>query len=207
MKTSVISERLIPHFGHRGGESFIWNSIWWWTENKLSTSVVRFTDVHRTVLCVWQKTNTSTCFIHRRISHIHTHTKWIGRKQHSNLSRCPVTLLLTGPQNRSTIKVKSMSITLLINSTLYPGSVFWGELQSLVINLIYENWLVIEYQYTALWTDESTESIWCFEISATWSKLVEKHGQSDFFVLIPSHSQCVWPLSLWYCTWNLTLHW
>lgn len=69
-------------------------------------------------------------------------------------------ILLTGPKNRQTIKVKSMSIILLINSTLYPGSVFLEEL----INLIYENLLVIEYQNTALWFNESTESIgiWYF---------------------------------------------
>lgn len=43
-----------------------------------------------------------------------------------------------------------MSIILLINSTIYPGSVFLGELNCLAINLVYENLQVIEDGYKAL---------------------------------------------------------
>lgn len=48
-------------------------------------------------------------------------------------------------QRTDKLKVKSMSIILLMNSTLYLGSVFLGQLQCLTINLTYENLLAIEY--------------------------------------------------------------
>ena len=66
-----------------------------------------------------------------------------------------------------------MSIMLLINSTLYPGSVFLGELHCLAINLVYENLQVIEYGHTALLLNERALSIWYFgcAVLKRWKKL------------------------------------
>ena len=73
-----------------------------------------------------------------------------------------------------------MSIILLINSILYAGSVFLGELHCLAINLIYENLLVIEYGNTALWFNKRIESI-CFLVLRSFEGTVIPKNKNTYF--------------------------